>query len=100
MIRSPRPCPLRGERCSTIRISASLRRLDCDAVDEASTNRSNGSGEYLWLIHYRYVTKVHVFVHATADVVTELVDLLSDVFQEGVARPAAYHHDSKGGDVV
>jgi hypothetical protein len=54
----------------------------------------------LWLIHYRYVTKVHVSVHATADVVAELVDLLSDVFEESVAGPAADHHDSERGDVV
>jgi hypothetical protein len=43
------------------------------------------------------VSKVHVFVHACADVVAELVDLFANVLQEGITRPAANHHDSKGG---
>jgi hypothetical protein len=37
------------------------------------------------------VSKVHVFVHAFADVVAELVDLLANISQEGVAPPAANH---------
>lgn len=30
----------------------------------------------------------------------ELFDLLADISEESVARPATYHHDAKGGDIV
>eukprot|EP00956_Cyclotella_meneghiniana_P011376 scaffold15968_cov46-Cyclotella_meneghiniana.AAC.4 len=50
MIQSPRPCPLSGERCSTIRISALLRQLDCSAIDEPSANRFNGLVGNLWKV--------------------------------------------------
>ena len=34
-----------------------------------------------------------VLEHATGDVVRELFDLFSNVFEEGVAGPQANHHD-------
>ena len=40
---------------------------------------------------------LNVFVHSTADIVAELIYLFSDIFQKGIARPAADHHDAKGG---
>ncbi len=39
-----------------------------------------------WLVHKRYVAKVHMFVHLFCNVVAEGFDLLANVFEEGVAN--------------
>ena len=54
----------------------------------------------MWLIHKRYMSEIHVFIHAPTDVVTELVYLLSDVSEESIARPATNHHDPESGQIV
>ncbi len=46
----------------------------------------------------RHVSVNFVNYHAFGDVVGELFDLLSDVAEEGIAGPAAQHHDGVDGD--
>ena len=43
--------------------------------------------------HFRDVSKHQICDHYFCHVVAKLFDLFSDVFEEGVTGPAAYHHD-------
>ena len=72
---TPSPDPYRGvdalpTNISIVAVDGSMQRLH---------HQLPKSLIILWLIHNRYVSKVHVFVHAFADVVAELVDLFADV---------------------
>ena len=52
------------------------------------------------LIHQGYVSKMHMFVRSFCNVVAEGFDLLANVFEEGIARPAPDHHDRVDGHFV
>ena len=44
--------------------------------------------------YFRDVIKHQIFDHSFCHIVAKLFNLFSDVFEEGVAGPAAYHHDN------
>ena len=43
---------------------------------------------------------MHIFVHSFCDVVAERFDLLANIFEEDVARPAPDHHYCEDGHLV
>lgn len=90
------PCP---PSSSTLLASQEIDRT----VSRSSINFSShlfGLLKVSWIVGsvsilFRYVSEIFVFDHSFRHIVRELLNLLSDVSQEGVALPSSNHHDGE-----
>ena len=69
------------------------------SIDAESTIRRHFTTNYFRALDGHNVTEVLALEHLLGYVLAELLDLLSDVFEECFTRPSALHHDSVDGAV-